>query len=132
MRLGRDPSSGTEKPARRGAKRVAEILKLHWRTAPHDARLNQPVETTGPKIKPLPAAIREGENEFVASKIAAGWPVDRVRVGKVADRPEPKQCAAIVSSRKQAINLFFKRSTRTRSHCAMISMVARRSVRRSG
>jgi hypothetical protein len=43
-----------------------------------------------------------------------------------------KQCAAIVSSREQAINLFFKRSTRTRSHCAMISMVARRSVSRSG
>ncbi len=111
---------------------MRKYSKLHWRTASHDACLNQPVETTGPKIKPLPAAIREGEDEFVASKIAAGWPVDRVRVGKVADRPEPKQCAAIVSSREQAINLFFKRSTRTRSHCAMISTVARRSVSRSG
>ena len=111
---------------------MRKYSKLHWRTAPHDARLNQPVEATGPKIKPLPAAIREGENEFVASKIAAGWPVDRVRVGKVADRPEPKQCAAIVSSREQAINLFFKHPTRTRSHCAIISMVARRSVSRSG
>src|SRR5215210_4596793 len=116
----------------RVAERAAEILKLHWRTAPHDARLNQPVEATGPKVEPLPAAIREGEDEFVANKIVAGLPVVRVGAGEVADRPEPKQCAAIVSRREQAINLFIKRRIRTRSHCAMISMVARRSVRRSG
>src|SRR5215212_5503196 len=97
-----------------------------------DTCTNEAVNATNPQVEHLPATIREGEDEFVASKIATGWPVDRVRVGKVADRPEPKQCPAIVSSREQAINLFFKRSTRTRSHCAMISMVARRSVSRSG
>src|SRR5215210_6610180 len=107
----------------RVAERAAKILKLHWRTAPHDARLNQPVEATRPKVEPLPAAIREGEDEFVASKIAAGWPVDRVRESGVTNRPEPEQCATLVSRREQAINLLLKRRIRTRSHCGMISMV---------
>ncbi len=75
---------------RTGRSGLQKYSRLHWRTAPQDARLNQPVEAAGPKVEPFPVAIREGEDEFVASKIAAGWPVDRVRVGKVADRPEPK------------------------------------------
>ncbi len=51
---------------------MRKCSKLHWRTASHDTRLNQPVEATGPKIESLPAAIRKGEDEFIASKIAAG------------------------------------------------------------
>src|SRR3954468_16928198 len=38
-----------------------EYSMLHWRTMPQDACANESVDTTSPKIKSLPAAIREGE-----------------------------------------------------------------------
>src|SRR3954471_13474325 len=40
-----------------------------------------------------------------------------------ADGAEPKPCAAIVRRRKQAIHLLLKRRTRTRGHCAAISIL---------
>ena len=48
-----------------------------------------------------------------------------------ADGAEPKPCAAIVRRRKQAIHLLLKRRTRTRGHCAAISIFRDGWVRRS-
>jgi hypothetical protein len=59
-------------PPRAGRSGSGEYSKLHWRTMPQDTCLNKPVDTTGPKIKSLPAAIREGEDEFIVSNTAGG------------------------------------------------------------
>jgi hypothetical protein len=39
---------------------------------PQDTCANEPVNATNPQVEPLPAAIREGEDEFIVSNIAGG------------------------------------------------------------
>jgi hypothetical protein len=74
---------------------------------PQDTGANEPVDAANPQVEPLPATIREGEDEFIVSKITG----DGGTVCLRADGAEPKPCAAIVRSRKQAIHLFLKRRT---------------------
>src|SRR3954469_3961717 len=51
-----------------------QYSKLHWRTMPQDTCANEPVNATDPQVEPLPAAIREGEDEFIVSNTAGGVP----------------------------------------------------------
>ena len=94
---------------------------------PQDTCANEPVNATDPQVEPLPAAIRKGEDEFIVSNIAGAGRMGCLR----ADGAEPKPCAAIVRRRKQTIHLLLKRRTRTRGHCAAISIFRDGWVRRS-
>src|SRR3954469_12677644 len=49
-----------------------EYSMLHWRTMPQDTCANESVNATDPQVEPLPAAIREGEDEFIVSNTAGG------------------------------------------------------------
>ena len=102
---------------------LRECSKLPWRTAPQDAGSNKPVKAAHSQVEPLPAAIREREDQLVTRKIARSWPVAHFGAGGIADGAEAKPGAARVRSREQAIHRLFKRQTRCRSHCVVISRV---------
>ena len=97
--------------------------KLPCRTAPQDAGSNKPVKSAHSQVEPLPAAIREREDQFVTRKIARSWPVAHLGAGGIADGAEAKPGTARVRSREQAIHRLFKRQTRCRSHGVVISRV---------
>ena len=98
------------------AVRPPNPLRDFRRAAPQNTCLDKPVDTISPKIEPLPAAIREREDQFVTRKIARSLPVAHLGAGGTADGAEAKRGAARVRSRGQAIHRLFKRRRRSRSH----------------